>query len=208
MSLKVVIVDYGMGNIQSVFRKFSLFGINPMVSQDSATINSADKIVLPGVGHFGEAMKNLISLNLVDVLHENVLVRKKPTLGICLGMQLMTSFSEEGEGLVKGLNWFDASVKKFQINDIQKYKVPLIGWNKIEIKKPSILMSGIENGEEFYFVHSFYCEANDEANILNSTNHEMDFVSAIEKENIFGVQYHPEKSHQAGERLINNFIKL
>ena len=208
MSLKVVIVDYGMGNIQSVFRKFSLFGINPIVSQDSATINSADKIVLPGVGHFGEAMKNLISLNLVDVLHENVLVRKKPTLGICLGMQLMTSFSEEGEGLVKGLNWFDASVKKFQINDIQKYKVPLIGWNKIEIKKPSILMSGIENGEEFYFVHSFYCEANDEANILNSTNHEMDFVSAIEKENIFGVQYHPEKSHQAGERLINNFIKL
>lgn len=208
MSLKVVIVDYGMGNIQSVFRKFSLFGINPMVSQDSATINSADKIVLPGVGHFGEAMKNLISLNLVDVLHENVLVRKKPTLGICLGMQLMTSFSEEGEGLVKGLNWFDASVKKFQINDIQKYKVPLIGWNRIEIKKPSILMSGIENGEEFYFVHSFYCEANDEANILNSTNHEMDFVSAIEKENIFGVQYHPEKSHQAGERLINNFIKL
>ena len=208
MSLKVVIVDYGMGNIQSVFRKFSLFGINPIVSQDSATINSADKIVLPGVGHFGEAMKNLISLNLVNVLHENVLVRKKPTLGICLGMQLMTSFSEEGEGLVKGLNWFDASVKKFQINDIQKYKVPLIGWNKIEIKKPSILMSGIENGEEFYFVHSFYCEANDEANILNSTNHEMDFVSAIEKENIFGVQYHPEKSHQAGERLINNFIKL
>ena len=208
MPLKVVIVDYGMGNIQSVFRKFSLFGINPIVSQDSATINSADKIVLPGVGHFGEAMKNLISLNLVDVLHENVLVRKKPTLGICLGMQLMTSFSEEGEGLVKGLNWFDASVKKFQINDKQKYKVPLIGWNKIKIKKPSILMSGIENGEEFYFVHSFYCEANDEANILNSTNHEMDFVSAIEKENIFGVQYHPEKSHQAGERLINNFIKL
>jgi len=208
MPLKVVIVDYGMGNIQSVLRKFSLFGITPTVSNDSATINSADKIVLPGVGHFGEAMKNLISLNLVNVLHENVLIRKKPTLGICLGMQLMTSFSEEGEGLVKGLNWFDASVKKFQINDIQKYKVPFIGWNKIEIKKPSILMSGIENGEEFYFVHSFYCEANDEANILSSTNHEMDFVSAIEKENIFGVQYHPEKSHQAGERLINNFIKL
>jgi len=156
MPLKVVIVDYGMGNIQSVLRKFSLFGITPTVSNDSATINSADKIVLPGVGHFGEAMKNLISLNLVNVLHENVLIRKKPTLGICLGMQLMTSFSEEGEGLVKGLNWFDASVKKFQINDIQKYKVPFIGWNKIEIKKPSILMSGIENGEEFYFVHSFY----------------------------------------------------
>jgi imidazole glycerol-phosphate synthase subunit HisH len=205
---KILIVDYGMGNISSVKRKLDLLGANVTVSSRIEDFNNADKIILPGVGHFGRAMHNLKTANFFDVLNENVLAKKKPVLGICLGMQLMNAYSEEGEGNIEGLKWFDASVKKFSITDTQKYKVPHIGWNKVSLKKTSTLMNGIEEGAEFYFVHSFYCTCNNEADVLNTSDHEINFVAAIEKENLFGVQYHPEKSHEVGEKLIKNFIQL
>ena len=204
----ILIIDYGMGNIASIKKKLDLFNVNTIVSSKSEDVNAADKIILPGIGHFGKAMANLKEYNLLDTLNENALIKKKPFLGICLGMQLMNSYSEEGEEKVKGLNWFEAEVKKFTIEDKQKYKVPLIGWNKINISKPSLLMKDIQNEAEFYFVHSYFCKCKNDNDVLNSTNHEVNFASAIEKENLFGVQYHPEKSHEVGEQLIQNFINL
>jgi len=206
MRAKIVIVDYGMGNIQSVFRKFSLLGITPLVSNDVSVIKSADKLVLPGVGHFSNAMENLKTLGLYDILNDSVLIRKKPILGICLGMQLMTNLSEEGDAV--GFGWVDAKVKKFRINNTLEFKVPHVGWNQVEIKKESMLMTGIDNLSEFYFVHAYVCKCNNEADVLNVSNYEMEFDSAFERDNIFGVQYHPEKSFEVGKTIINNFIQL
>lgn len=206
MPLRIVIVDYGMGNIQSVFRKFSLLGITPVVSKDPNIVKTADKLVLPGVGHFTKAMLNLKSLGLFDALNEKVLISKTPILGICLGMQLMSRHGDEGNS--DGFGWIDAEVKKFEVNDILEYKIPHVGWNKIEIKKHSKLMHGIKNFSEFYFVHSFLCKCIDIEDVLNVSEYESLFVSAFEKENIFGVQYHPEKSFEAGKTLINNFAQL
>ena len=206
MGSKIVIVDYGMGNIQSVFRKFSLLGITPIVSNDLSTIRTADKLVLPGVGHFGKAIYNLKTLGLYDSLNEKVVTHKTPILGICLGMQLMTNGSEEGDSI--GFGWVDAEVKKFSIDNTLDYKVPHSGWNSVEIVKDSRLMNGISNQSEFYFVHSYLCSCNDKEDVLNVTNYEMQFDAAFEKDNIFGVQYHPEKSFEVGKILINNFIQL
>ena len=206
MVSKIVIVDYGMGNLQSVFRKFSLLGITPVVSKELSTIKTADKLVLPGVGHFGKAIENLKTLGLYDVLNHSVLNKKTPILGICLGMQLMTNQSEEGD--VMGFGWVDAKVEKFRINNTLEYKVPHVGWNQVDIKKESRLMTGISNLSEFYFVHSYACKCNDKDDVLNVSNYEIEFDSAFEKDNIFGVQYHPEKSFEAGKTLINNFVLL
>ena len=206
MPLKIIIVDYGMGNIQSVYRKFSLLGITPIVSKDPAMIQVADKLVLPGVGHFAKAMHNLKSQGLFDILNKKVLISNTPILGICLGMQLMTRHSEEGD--CDGFGWVNARVKKFEVNDIANYKVPHVGWNQIEIKKSSKLMLGIKNFSEFYFVHSYLCKCMEDADVLNISKYESPFVSAFEKKNIYGVQYHPEKSFEAGKTLINNFTQL
>lgn len=206
MKDKIVIIDYGMGNLHSVWKKLKKLNANVIVSNNYNDIKSSDKIILPGVGHFGKAMDSLNSLNLIDVLNEHVLIAKKPILGICLGMQLMTNSSAEGN--VKGLGWFDAEVIRFNVKDTLEYKVPHTGWNQIDIKKESALMKDIPNFSEFYFVHSYHVSTKQKSDILNNTEYEYSFVSAIEKENIFGVQYHPEKSHDVGELLLNNFINL
>jgi glutamine amidotransferase len=151
-------------------------------------------------------MDNLYKLNLIDPLNKFALIKKKPVLGICLGMQLMANSSEEGN--TKGLGWIDASVKKFTTSQTRKFKIPHMGWNTIEILKNSPLMKGINSSEEFYFVHSFFLESNDRINDLNETTYIQKFCSGIEHENIFGVQYHPEKSHDAGQILLNNFLSL
>ena len=206
MPLKIVIVDYGMGNIQSVFRKLSLLGITPIVSKNPNEVKTADKLILPGVGHFANAILNLKSLGLFDTLNEKVLISKTPILGICLGMQLMAKNSEEGN--CQGFGWVNAEVKRFNVNDILNFKVPHIGWNQIKIKKSSKLMQGINNLSDFYFIHSYICECEDDIDVLNISEHESPFVSAFEKKNIYGVQYHPEKSFDAGRTLLNNFMQL
>jgi glutamine amidotransferase len=139
-------------------------------------------------------------------LHEAVLVKQKPILGICLGMELMAKESEEGGA--EGLGWLDAEIIKFNISDKMKYKIPYIGWNQIYIKKNSLLMNNISDLSEFYFVHSYHLKINDQSDILNETRYDYFYPSAIEKGNIFGVQYHPEKSHEAGAQLLKNFIGL
>ena len=206
MKKTVIIVDYGMGNLHSVKKKLDRLKTTSAITSNPRDIIKADKIILVGVGHFAKAMKNIKELNLLDALNEVAIVKKKPVLGICLGMQLMAKDSEEGK--TEGLGWLDANVRKMQVDDTLKFKIPHTGWNKIMQSKKSHLMKGIPESSEFYFVHSYYFKSNETSNILNETEYSFTFTSAIEKENIFGVQYHPEKSHDVGEVLLKNFISL
>lgn len=203
---RIIVIDYGMGNLFSVAKKLTQIGASVVVSSSINDVETADKIILPGVGHFGKAMKNLNDLNLVDALNQKVLIEKTPVLGICLGMQLMCKSSEEGN--CDGLNWVNAEVKRFQVNDSLRYKVPHTGWNQIQIEKESPVMQGLKSEDELYFVHSYHVTCNNPSDILNSTLFEQRFTSAFQKENIIGVQYHPEKSYDVGKQLIQNFINL
>ncbi len=202
--MKVVIVDYKMGNIHSVARKLRLLGVEFEISDNPETILKAEKLILPGVGHFGKAMNQLKESKLIDVLNEVVIHKKIPILGICLGMQLMANSSEEGNS--EGLGWIDATVKEFSVNDKLRYKIPHTGWNNIFIKKESAINKYLPENPEFYFVHSFHFVPNDKNDVLHTTFYESEFVSAVQKNNIVGVQYHPEKSHEVGIQLIKNFI--
>ncbi|MGD9494017.1 MAG: imidazole glycerol phosphate synthase subunit HisH [Bacteroidales bacterium] len=202
----IVIVNYGMGNLHSVLKKLRLCGVDAVVSDDQHVIRNASKIIMPGVGHFAMAMDNLRNLNLIETLNECALVKKTPMLGICLGMQLMAAKSEEGN--TSGLGWFDAEVVRFNISDTLKFKIPHTGWNQIIIEKESPLMKNIESLSSFYFVHSYHWKTEIKSDILTTTDYEYRFVSAVEKGNIFGVQFHPEKSHDVGELLFRNFLKI
>ena len=206
MKKTVAIVDYGMGNLNSVKKKLYRLKTTASITSNPKDIIKADKIILVGVGHFAKAMKNIKELDLLDALNEVAIIKKKPVLGICLGMQLMAKDSEEGK--TEGLGWLDANVRKMQVDDTLKFKIPHTGWNKITQSKKSHLMKGIPESSEFYFVHSYYLRSNETSNILNETEYCFKFTSAIEKDNIFGVQYHPEKSHDVGEVLLKNFISL
>ena len=202
----VVIVDYGMGNLNSVKHKFSKIGIASVISHDCQEILSAHRLVLPGVGHFKKAVYNLKTSGLWDALDEAVLKRNIPILGICLGMQLMAKHSEEGD--VGGLGWFSGDVIRFKATDRLKYKIPHMGWNTVRVCKDSALFKGVPEHSEFYFVHSYHYESDDPSEILTYTTYEYEFCSAVEKGNIFGLQYHPEKSHDVGEQLLLNFAKI
>ncbi len=206
MPPKVAIVDYGTGNLNSVRRSMDILGVSSVVTADPHLIGSAEKIILPGVGHFGKAMENLRRLDLIDTLNRTVLSERKPILGICLGMELMTEKSEEGNAA--GLGWFPAEIVKFRVSEKPGFKIPHMGWNRVRIKKQSALMSNIPETAEFYFVHSYHLKVRDESDVLNETEYEASFPSAIERDNIFGVQYHPEKSHDAGLRLLENFVGM
>jgi glutamine amidotransferase len=206
MSSKVIIVDYGTGNLHSVTRSLNRLGVRASVTSCPEDIASSDKIILPGVGHFGKTMSRLSRLGFVDVLNEAVMVRGKPILGICLGMELMAKGCEEGDS--DGLGWFDAKAIRFRISDRIKYKIPHIGWNQIRIQKSSRLMKDIPNFTEFYFLHSYHFITDDQEIVLSETEYGSIFPSAVEKDNIFGVQFHPEKSHDAGAQLLRNFIEL
>jgi glutamine amidotransferase len=203
---KIVIIDYGMGNLRSVQKKFGHIGIPALISSDQKTILEADKLILPGVGHFASGMQNLRSLGLLDSLNEFVQVKKKPILGICLGLQLFASHSEEGD--CEGLGWIDATVTRFRVSDPLLYKIPHIGWNALEFKKESLLSNGIGHLSSFYFVHSFHLVCNEEKDILSMTVYDYPFASSVQKENIFGTQFHPEKSHDQGEIMLGNFANL
>lgn len=207
MPQTVAIVDYGICNLFSVHKKITSLNARAVITADAREIQKADKIILPGVGHFGTAMRNFKKLGLTNFLNEEVLVKKKQVLGICLGMQMMALGSEE-DNREPGLGWINAEVVRFSINDKTRYKVPHIGWNDIRLAKSSLLMRNIPDQSEFYFIHSYHYRVNDLDNILNETGYESPFVSAVEKENIYGVQYHPEKSHDIGEILFRNFLNI
>ncbi|MDD5571239.1 MAG: imidazole glycerol phosphate synthase subunit HisH [Bacteroidales bacterium] len=201
----IVIIDYGMGNLRSVLNKFNKIGTKAIISSKVDDIKNASKLVLPGVGHFANGMKNLREFGLLDALNEKVLNEKIPIIGICLGMQLLTGFSEEGN--VAGLNWIKGKTIRFNI-DNTKLKVPHMGWNSIIRKKENILLKGIPDDSMFYFVHSYYvvCDNNDD--VLTATDYGCNFVSALQSGNIYGTQFHPEKSHEYGLQLLKNFTEI
>ena len=201
----IVIVNYGMGNLHSVYTQCKRIGFEPIISSDPTHINNADKLILPGVGHFSKAMEQFHDLNLVDVLCERVLQQNIPILGICLGMQLLSKKSEEGN--VTGLGWIDAETNRFSIEKNQKYKIPHMGWNNVYTKNNSPIMHGVSKSEVFYFVHSYHLECEDEDIIIGETDYCYRFVSAIQKDNIYGTQFHPEKSHDSGLKILKNFLE-
>jgi|APSaa5957512622_1039677.scaffolds.fasta_scaffold02239_12 imidazole glycerol-phosphate synthase subunit HisH len=206
MQSRITIVDYGMGNLRSVQKKFIRVGANVQVSRDPNIISMADKLILPGVGHFANGIKNLKEYGLWEILNSKVLVEKTPILGICLGMQLMAKNSEEGDA--EGLGWFDADVVKFRMKNSLKYKVPHMGWNNALLNKESLLFKDVPDDIAFYFVHSYHIKCHVVQDILATTEYEYQFTSAIQKDHIFGTQFHPEKSHDWGEKLFANFVKL
>ena len=204
--MKIAIVDYGMGNLFSVYKKIKQLKADPFIAISPSEILSADKIVIPGVGHFGKAMTNLKLSGAYDALHEAAAIKNIPILGICLGMQLMAEKSEEGNAT--GFGWIKGNVVRFKIDHSDRFKIPQTGWNTINIKKESRLLKGLNGQEEFYFLHSYHIEVADNGDILASTNFGYEYTSAIERKNFFGTQFHPEKSHGAGEQILKNFIEL
>ena len=194
-----------MGNIGSLQNMIKRVGGKSEIADSREKILKSDKLLLPGVGSFDNAINKLSNLNWIDALNKKVLVEKKPILCICLGIQLITESSEEG--VLPGLGWLKARTVKFNFTK-SEYKIPHMGWNTIEIKKENKLLINIPDEPRFYFVHSYYVKCMDERDILATTNYVFDFVSAIAHKNIFATQFHPEKSHKYGMCLIKNFIKL
>tara|TARA_B100000579_G_C22798624_1_gene838509 strand:+ start:162 stop:785 length:624 start_codon:yes stop_codon:yes gene_type:complete len=201
--VKVCILDYGSGNVKSVFNILTYLGYEAKISNSKSEINESSHIVLPGVGSFKASMEKIKKKISLDTLHKEIITFEKPFLGICVGMQvLMEKGFEDGEN--SGLGWFKGEVKKLEV---EKSPLPHIGWNDIEIKSESLVLDGIKNLSSFYFVHSFAVDTNS-SNILTTTTYENSFCSAIAKKNIFGVQFHPEKSQKAGQKLLKNFCSL
>ena len=202
----LVIVDYGIGNLASVLNMFKKIGVKEVcISNDLNVISKATKIILPGVGSFDVGMENLEKSNFISVLNQKALVEKIPVLGICLGMQLLTKCSEEG--IKKGLGWIDAETIKFNINPDLKLKVPHMGWNYIKVQQPNLLVD-MSSKNRFYFVHSYYVKCMDEKQSLATSCFGTDFTCMVNKDNVFGTQFHPEKSLKFGMTLLANFAKL
>lgn len=201
----IVIIDYKVGNLGSIQNMLKKIREPFVVTCDPNVIAQASKIIFPGVGSFDTGMHNLSDLELIEILTHKVIDEKIPILGICLGMQLFSHMSEEGEK--KGLGWIDAEVIKFSFDTEQKLKIPHMGWNYVELKKMSRLFEDMYEEPKFYFVHSYFLKVNDVHDILSTTSFGSDFVSAIECGNILGVQFHPEKSHKYGLKLLTNFAK-
>ena len=211
--MKIAIIDYESGNLKSVSKAVELASNNILNKSDVKIINSAnelknfDKIVLPGQGSFKQCYQSLLSIEgMIDELTSAVLEKQKPILGICVGMQLFSSFGEE-DGGSKGFDWIKGKVNKINLTN-KNLKLPHMGWNNISINQKSKLFSGIENESHFYFVHSFAFDVENDQFISATTNYSTEIISAVEKDNIFGTQFHPEKSQANGIKILENFVKL
>lgn len=203
MSHKIVIIDYGMGNVGSIKNMLKVIGYSSFSSNSHNDIIKAECLILPGVGHFDQAMIRLNQLNLIEIIKERVNKHKIPILGICLGMQILGLSSEEGSE--KGLGLIPFNTTKFVANS-KDIKIPNMGFRTVEEYKDSIFNGIFNKLTRYYFVHSFYVPVNNDYTILKST-HSQEFTAALNFENIYGVQFHPEKSHSFGKELLSRFIK-
>jgi imidazole glycerol-phosphate synthase subunit HisH len=199
---KITIIDYGMGNLRSVQKALQRINVECKVTSDKAAILEADKLILPGVGHFKNGMTQMQKLGLIDVLQKKVIELKTPILGICLGMQLFTKFSEEGNCL--GLGYINATTLRLVPKNPQM-KIPHMGWNSVIFRKNGLFSDADFADQSFYFVHSYYVKCKNQLDILGTTYYDQPFTSAIQKENIIGVQFHPEKSFKIGLHMLKKF---
>ena len=202
----ITIVDYGVGNLGSIINMFKKVGVKAAASSEPSVLKQADKLVLPGIGAFDAGMNKLKEHGLADLLTELALEKKVPFLGLCLGLQLMTKGSEEGR--TAGLGWLDAETVRFRFGVEQAHlKVPHMGWNTIDVRRPHPLLSDLEPDSRFYFVHSYYVRSQDRQAVLAETEYGIRFDSILGRDNIMGAQFHPEKSHKFGMRLLRNFAQ-
>lgn len=201
----IAIIDYGVGNLGSIQNMLNYLQIEAKMTCSVEDIWKADKLILPGVGAFDAGMEQLKLSGLKEILDEEVLGKHKSILGICLGMQLMTKGSEEGK--MQGLGWFNAHTKKFVFDNNSGMLVPHMGWNEISIKHQHTLFNGLEEENKFYFVHSYYVQAEASKEEAATTFYGHDFASVMVNEHIMGCQFHPEKSHRFGMRLLKNFCQ-
>jgi imidazole glycerol-phosphate synthase subunit HisH len=202
----IVVVDYGVGNLGSIINILKKVGVKAIVSSEPDVLQQAEKLILPGIGAFDAGMNKLNERGLVPLLNYLALEKKVPFLGLCLGLQLMTKKSEEG--LAQGLGWFDAETVRFKFGAEQTHlKVPHMGWNMIDVCRPHPLFTDLEALSRFYFVHSYYVQSHDPEAVLAETDYGFRFHSILGKGNLLGAQFHPEKSHKYGMRLLKNFAE-
>ena len=203
----IKIINYGLGNVLAFYNLYKSINIDIEIASTASELSSASKIILPGVGTFDQAMIKLNESGMGDVLDKKVLEEKIPVLGICVGMQIMLKSSQEGN--LNGLSWVDANVIKFNplINSSEN-KIPHMGWNSVNPIANSNLLDDLDKESEFYFLHSYYCDINDDDLILATTNYQKNFTSIFKHNNIYGIQCHPEKSHDSGITLLKNFSKI
>lgn len=203
----VSIINYGLGNVKAFANILKNLNVEFSIASTPEELAKSTKIILPGVGAFDHAMAKLNESGLRETLDDMVLNKKVPVVGICVGMQMMAKRSDEGTS--EGLGWIDAEVKKFDVSKIQfKTHLPHMGWNDIVATKELPILKGLEENAKFYFLHSYYFQCNDDSNIIATAEYGVDFTCAANKDNIFGVQFHPEKSHQWGIQLLKNFSEL
>ncbi|KAF2333144.1 imidazole glycerol phosphate synthase subunit HisH [Flavobacterium daemonense] len=203
----ITIVDYGVGNINAFVNVYKRVNVPTKIARNASDLDDAKKIILPGVGHFDHAMSELIKSGMREKLDELVTVKKIPVIGICVGMQMMGNSSDEGK--LMGLGWIDASVKKFDETKIKQVtRLPHMGWNDVEPTMPNLLFKDLEKDALFYFLHSYYFDCNNANDILATSDYGGKFTCAANHENVYGIQFHPEKSHHYGETLLHNFAKL
>lgn len=202
MSIEVAIIDYGVGNLRSVEKAFLAAGCRAQTSAEPEVLRAAEKLVLPGVGAFGACMRALRERGFDHLVRERV-ARGTPLLGVCVGMQLLFESSEEF-GPVEGLSLLRGQVRRFD----GTLRVPQVGWNQVHQRQRHPLFADIEDGAFFYFVHSYYCDATDETDIIGETEYGARYASVVARGNIYGVQFHPEKSQQTGLKLLRNFARI
>jgi len=202
----IAVVNYGLGNLTSIGNMFRRIGREAIITADPEEIRSADKLLIPGVGHFQKGMENLRSSGLQELLNELVLTQGKPVLGICLGAQLMTMHSEEGDA--DGLQWVELVTRRFDAGRMHGLKIPHMGWSDISIRDKSPLWENLQAEPRFYHVHSYHFVTGDPLLVSATATYGYEFVTAFRKGNIFGTQFHPEKSHKFGMAVLENFAKL
>lgn len=206
MITMIAIIDYDMGNVGSIKNMLEHLSVDAIITGDHKTILSADQIIIPGVGSFDQGMHNLIERGLDQVIKTFALELKKPVLGICLGMQLLGHSSEEGK--CPGLGLIDFVNLRFQQTNEIPLRIPHMGWNTVKLEKEDPLLKDIDHTYRFYFVHSYYAKCNHQENVLMSTVYGQRFTSSVHHENIYGVQFHPEKSHHFGMKILSNFSRI
>ncbi len=203
---RVAVIDYGMGNLRSVQKGFERVGVNAEVTRNPDMIAAAAGVVLPGVGAFGACMENLGKYELIDAVLRAI-ESGRPFLGICVGLQLLFEESEE-YGPVEGLGVLRGRCKRFPQSEDPDYRVPHMGWNQLDKRTPSPLLDGVDDGAFVYFVHSYYAESDDPGVVAASTTYGVDFVASVARDNVYGCQFHPEKSQSIGLKILENFGRI